>query len=99
MHSKNKDWYLITSDKVQATWVEAESELGAKRVHATYYGDDQTLDIEDHRDAITLNVELEGNEQPFRALTERDDGAIEITEKRVNQAGSKGLYRALYDPQ
>lgn len=91
-------WFLIESDSVQPAWVEAESELGAMRIHASRYGDDQLLDIVDDRESITLNVELEGNEPPFRALEEREDGTIIIHEKRVNQAGSKGIYQMAYNP-
>lgn len=91
-------WYLIQSNSVQLTWVEADTELGAKRIHATRYGDEQALTFRDERDEITLNVELEGNDPPFRALIERDDGSIEIHEKRVNQAGSKGIYVSVYVP-
>lgn len=91
-------WFLVTSDSVQPAWVEADTELGAKRIHATRYGDEQELSIEDSRESLTLTVELEGNEPPFRALQEGDDSAIVITEKRVNQAGSKGLYKSVYDP-
>lgn len=92
------NWYLIESDSVQLAWVEAETELGAKRIHATRFGDDQTLDVTEERDSITLNVELEGDTQPFQALTEREDGTIELHEKLVNQAGSKGIYVSLYSP-
>jgi len=91
-------WFLIESDSVQPAWVEADTELGAKRIHATRYGDEQRLSVVERRDAITLSVELEGNEPPFRALEEDEDGRVTITEKRVNQAGSKGLYKSVYDP-
>lgn len=91
-------WYYIESDEIQPVWVEAETELGAMRIHATRYGDDQTLKIEDSREDLTLSVELEGSEPPFRSLQETEDGDILIHEKRVNQAGSKGIYQLVYSP-
>lgn len=90
--------YLIESDSVQLAWVEAESPLGAKRIHATRYGDDQELSVLEARESITMEHELEGNEQPFRALTENESGSILIYEKQVNQGGSKGIYSFVYDP-
>lgn len=90
-------YYLIESDSTQLCWVEAESELGAKRIHATRFGDDQVLDIIDERDDITYSVELEGREQPFRAIEELSDGNLKMYEKRANQAGSKGIYQLVYE--
>jgi hypothetical protein len=91
-------YYLVESDTVQPAWVKAKSELGAKRIHATRYGDDQELTIAEQTDDITYSVELERKGPPFRAMEENEDGDIIIHEKRVNQAGSKGIYRLKYSP-
>lgn len=92
-------WYLIESNKVQLTWVKAESELGAKRIHATRYGDDQHLVISDRQQSLDYEAELDTPDQPYRSLEEEDDGKIIIHEKRVNQAGSKGIYLRIYTPE
>lgn len=90
-----ENWYYVESDDHQPYYVKGESEVHVMRLVERHAGSGTGLNIE-QVDSFEYD-DLDTPEPPFRSLEEGDATTLLMHEKRVNQAGSKGIYQVMLD--
>lgn len=88
-------WYEATHDEFRDFYVNGDTELHAKRLIERLRGKaGYELTVLRNFD---LQERVDSPEGPMQAIEETENNKIRMSERRVNQAGSKGVYTMVYD--
>ena len=87
-------WFYVSHEQCQPYYVEADSPADAIDLMEQHRGLREGLNIEEYGEELDYDEALDTPQPPFRSI-EDHGGDILLHEKRVNQAGSKGVYRVL----